>query len=377
MFSRIFLIVLDSFGAGELPDAADYGDAGSNTLASVAKSKYFHAPNLTRLGLFGSSDIAAHGRMAERSLGKETTVGHFEIAGAIVEEPLPYYPDGFPPEVIEEFKRISGRGVLCNKPYSGTKVIADYGEEHMRTGKLIVYTSADSVFQIAAHEDIVPTEELYDICKKARAMLCGKHAVGRVIARPFVGEPGNFTRSAGRHDYSLLPPKTTMLDILKENRLDVIGVGKISDIFSGRGITRSIPTKSNAHGLEVTSGLSVENFRGLAFVNLVDFDSVYGHRNDIDGYARAISEFDAWLGNFMETMGRDDLLIVTADHGCDPATESTDHSREYVPLLVYGEGVKPCPLGVRESFADVATTVLDIFGFSERLDGKSFMGEIL
>ena len=376
MYNRIFLIVLDSFGTGELPDADLYGDVGSNTLASIAKSKYFHAPNLTRLGLFGESNIAAHGKMAERSLGKETTVGHFEIAGAIVDTPLPYYPDGFPAEVIEEFSRITGRGVLCNKPYSGTEVIADYGEEHMRTGELIVYTSADSVFQIAAHEDIVPTDELYDICKKARAMLCGKHAVGRVIARPFVGEKGSFTRSAGRHDYSLLPPKTTMLDILKENRLDVIGVGKISDIFSGRGITRSIPTKSNAHGLEVTSGLSVENFRGLAFVNLVDFDSVYGHRNDVDGYARAVSEFDAWLGDFMETMGRDDLLIVTADHGCDPATPSTDHSREYVPLLVYGKEVKPCSLGVRESFADIAATVLDIFGSHERLDGESFYGKI-
>ena len=376
MYNRIFLIVLDSFGTGELPDADLYGDVGSNTLASIAKSKYFHAPNLTRLGLFGESEIAAHGKMGEKSFGKETIVGHFEIAGAIVDTPLPYYPDGFPAEIIEEFSRITGRGVLCNKPYSGTEVLTDYGEEHMRTGELIVYTSADSVFQIAAHEDIVPTDELYDICKKARAMLCGKHAVGRVIARPFVGEPGNFTRSAGRHDYSLLPPKTTMLDILKENRLDVIGVGKISDIFSGRGITRSIPTKSNAHGLEVTSGLSVENFRGLAFVNLVDFDSVYGHRNDVDGYARAVSEFDAWLGDFMETMGRDDLLIVTADHGCDPATPSTDHSREYVPLLVYGKEVKPCSLGVRECFADIAATVLDIFGSHERLDGESFYGKI-
>ena len=315
--------------------------------------------------------------MAEKSLGKETTVGHFEIAGAIVDTPLPYYPDGFPAEVIEEFSRITGRGVLCNKPYSGTQVIADYGEEHMRTGDLIVYTSADSVFQIAAHEEIVPLSELYDICGKARAMLTGSHAVGRVIARPFVGEPGSFTRTANRHDYSLLPPKVTMLDILKENGFDVIGVGKISDIFSGRGITRSYPTKSNAHGLEVTSALSREDFRGLAFVNLVDFDSAYGHRNDVDGYARAISEFDAWLGGFMEEMRRDDLLIITADHGCDPATESTDHSREYVPLLVYGEGVKPVSLGTRESFADIAASVLDIFGCDEKLDGKSFLGEII
>ena len=376
-YKRIFTIVIDSLGTGALPDAADYGDAGSNTLRSVASSKYFYAPNLTRLGLFGSSDIAAHGKMAERSIGKETTVGHFEIAGAVVDTPLPYYPDGFPPEVIEEFSRITGRGVLCNKPYSGTKVIADYGEEHIRTGDLIVYTSADSVFQIAAHEDVVPLDELYNICKKARAMLKGRHAVGRVIARPFIGEAGNFTRTANRHDYSLLPPKTTMLDILKEKKYDVIGVGKISDIFSGRGITRSIPTKGNTHGLEVTSGLSCEDFCGLAFVNLVDFDSSYGHRNDIDGYARAISEFDLWLGGFMKTMRHGDLLIVTADHGCDPATESTDHSREYVPLLVYGEGVKPVSLGTRESFADIAASVLDIFGCDEKLDGKSFLGEII
>ena len=376
MINRVFLIVLDSFGVGELPDAADYGDSGSNTLASVAKSKYFNAPNLTSLGLFGESSIAAHGKMAERSLGKETTVGHFEIAGAISKDPLPYYPDGFPAEVIEEFSRAVGRGVLCNKPYSGTEVIADYGREHIKTGDLIVYTSADSVFQIAAHEDIVPIDELYDICTKARAMLKGKHAVGRVIARPFVGEPGNFTRTAGRHDYSLLPPGTTMLDILKEKGFEVIGVGKIYDIFSGQGITRKIPTSSNAHGLEVTSELAGKDFRGLAFVNLVDFDSVYGHRNDTDGYARAISEFDVWLGDFMKKMRRDDLLIVTADHGCDPATISTDHSREYVPLLVYGEQIKPAALGVRESFSDVAATILDIFGSSERLDGTSFWGNI-
>ena len=376
MINRIFLIVLDSFGVGELPDAKLYGDEGSNTLRSVASSKYFFAPNLTRLGLFGESNIAAHGKMAEKSLGKETTVGHFEIAGAIVEKPLPYYPDGFPQEVIEEFSRLVGRGVLCNKPYSGTKVIADYGEEHIKTGSLIVYTSADSVFQIAAHEDIVPLDELYDICSKARAMLKGEHAVGRVIARPFTGEPGNFTRTANRHDYSLEPPKTTMLDILRENDFDVIGVGKISDIFSGRGVTRSLPTKSNAHGLELTSALASDTFRGLAFVNLVDFDSLYGHRNDADGYARAISEFDAWLGKFMENMRDDDLLIVTADHGCDPATISTDHSREYVPLLVYGNGVKAAALGIRESFADIAATVLDIFGLNETLDGESFYGKI-
>lgn len=376
MINRIFLIVLDSFGVGEMPDAASYGDAGSNTLRSIAHSKHFNAPNLTSLGLFGSSDIAAHGKMAERSCGKETTVGHWEIAGAISKRPMPYYPNGFPDEVIREFERLTGRRVLCNKPYSGTKVIADYGEEHMKTGSLIVYTSADSVFQIAAHEDIVPPPELYDICKKARAMLTGEHAVGRVIARPFVGEKGNFTRTANRHDYALEPPGTTMLDVLKEKHIDVIGVGKIADIFSGRGISRSIPTESNADGMAKTLALSREDFHGLAFVNLVDFDSVYGHRNDVDGYARAISEFDAWLGEFMKTMRDSDLLIVTADHGCDPATESTDHSREYVPILVYGNGVKPASLGVRESFADIAATVLDIFGFEESLDGKSFKNTI-
>ncbi len=377
MINRVFLIVLDSFGAGELPDAASYGDAGSNTLRSVASSEYFNAPNLTKLGLFGASDAAAHGKMAERSVGKETTVGHWEIAGAICEQAMPYYPNGFPDEVIREFERLTGRRVLCNLPYSGTQVIADYGEEHMRTGDLIVYTSADSVFQIAAHEQIVPPTELYDICKKARAMLKGKHAVGRVIARPFVGEPGNFTRTANRHDYSLEPPKTTMLDILKEKHLDVIGVGKIGDIFSGRGITRSIPTKGNADGMAKTSELAKSDFCGLAFVNLVDFDSAYGHRNDVDGYAKAISEFDSWLGDFIKTMRADDLVIITADHGCDPATESTDHSREYVPLLVYGEGVRPASLGVRESFSDVAATILDIFGLKERLDGDSFKDIIL
>lgn len=387
MISRIFLIVLDSFGAGELPDAAKYGDAGSNTLASVASSKYYHAPNLRRLGLMNIEKVrgrrgvkapaAAYGKMAEKSVGKETTVGHFELSGAIYETPMPYYPNGFPDEVIAGFSRATGRGVLCNKPCSGTKVIADYGEEHMKTGKLIVYTSADSVFQIAAHEDVVPLDELYDICKKARKLLCGKHAVGRVIARPFVGTPGNFTRTPNRHDYTVELEKPTMLDLLSSRGFDVIGVGKIRDIFSGRGLTRAIPTKGNADGMAKTTGLFDEDFRGLAFVNLVDFDSMYGHRNDVDGYARAIGEFDAWLGVALEKLRDDDMLIITADHGCDPATESTDHSREYVPLLVYGKEVSAAPLGVRESFSDVAATVLDIFGFDERLDGVSFKDMII
>ncbi len=387
MISRIFLIVLDSFGAGELPDAADYGDAGSNTLASVASSKYFRAPNLRRLGLMNvervparrgvKSPAAAYGKMAEKSVGKETTVGHFELSGAIYTTPMPYYPNGFPADVIAEFSRAVGRGVLCNKPYSGTKVIADYGEEHMRTGALIVYTSADSVFQIAAHEDVVPLEELYDICKKARKILRGKNAVGRVIARPFVGTPGNFTRTANRHDYTVELEKPTMLDLLSSRGFDVIGVGKIRDIFSGRGLTRTVPTAGNADGMAKTGELLRDDFHGLAFVNLVDFDSSFGHRNDVDGYARAISEFDLWLGGALEKLREDDMLIITADHGCDPATESTDHSREYVPLLVYGKEVRAVPIGVRTSFSDVAATILDIFGQKERLDGESFKDMIL
>lgn len=368
MKKRVFLIVLDSFGVGELPDAAKFGDEGSHTLRSVARQAEFNCPNLESLGLFNiegcqvgghspvEAPIAAYGRMAERSSGKDTTTGHWEIAGLISTQAMPTYPEGFPPEVIEKFERATGRRALCNKPYSGTQVIADYGEEHLKTGALIVYTSGDSVFQIAAHESIVPLEELYRYCKIAREILCGEHAVGRVIARPFGGEHP-FVRIAGRHDYSLEPHGDTMLDRLKAEGRDVISVGKISDIFAGRGITESYPTKSNKEGMEITISLQNKDFDGLCFVNLVDFDSSFGHRNDPAGYARAMSEFDLQLGEFLKGMREDDLLIITADHGCDPITPSTDHSREYVPVLMLGKSVEPRDLGTTDGFLFVADTV--------------------
>lgn len=350
--------MLDSFGIGEMPDAADFSDEGSNTLAAVAAEREFDCPNLRRLGLFnieGCEDQwlgavktpeASFGRMAEVSRGKDTTTGHWEIAGLVSKTPMPTYADGFPDEIIAEFERRSGKKVLCNKPYSGTDVIRDYGEEHLKTDSLIVYTSADSVFQIAAHESKVTLEELYRHCETAREMLTGEHGVGRVIARPFGGEYP-FKRLAGRHDYSLEPHGETMLDRLKSRGYDVISVGKISDIFAGRGVTESNPTKSNAEGMEIAISLQNKDFCGLSFVNLVDFDMLYGHRNDPVGYARALSEFDRSLGEFLGKMRDDDMLIITADHGCDPKTPSTDHSREYVPLLVYEKG------GVAENFGTI------------------------
>ncbi len=368
MKKRVFLIVLDSFGVGELPDAANFGDEGSHTLRSVASREEFNCPNLEKLGLFNiegcqvgghkavADPKAAFGRMAERSCGKDTTTGHWEIAGLISTRAMPTYPDGFPPEVIEEFEKRSGKRVLCNKPYSGTQVIADYGEEHLRTGDLIVYTSGDSVFQIAAHESIVSPEELYHYCHIAREMLQGEHAVGRVIARPFGGEHP-FVRLPGRHDYSLEPHGDTMLDRLKASGADVISVGKISDIFAGRGVTESYPTKSNREGMEIAISLQDKDFEGLCFVNLVDFDSAYGHRNDPAGYARAMSEFDLQLGEFLPKMREDDLLIITADHGCDPITPSTDHSREYVPVLICGNKVSASDLGTKDGFGFVSETV--------------------
>lgn len=368
MKKRVFLIVLDSFGVGELPDAAAFGDEGSHTLRSVATQAEFDCPNLTRLGLFNiegcqvgghrpsEHPLAAFGRMVEKSSGKDTTTGHWELAGLVSTQAMPTYPDGFPAEVIDEFERKTGKKVLCNKPYSGTQVIADFGEEHLKTGALIVYTSGDSVFQIAAHESVVPLEELYHYCKIAREMLCGEHAVGRVIARPFGGEHP-FVRIAGRHDYSLEPHGETMLDRLKTEGFDVISVGKISDIFAGRGITESYPTKSNREGMEKAISLQSKDFSGLCFVNLVDFDSSFGHRNDAAGYARALSEFDVQLGEFLQGMAEDDLLIITADHGCDPSTPSTDHSREYVPILMLGSDVEPRNLGTTDGFDFVATAV--------------------
>lgn len=385
---RVFLIVLDSFGVGELPDAAKYGDCGSDTFGAVSRSEYLDVPNMRSLGLFNIDGISpkgavesprgAFGRAAERSAGKDTTTGHWEIAGVVSEKPMPTFPDGFPQYAIDEFSRLTGRGVLCNKPYSGTQVILDYGRQHMETGDLIVYTSADSVFQIAAHEDIVPLEELYGICRTARGMLKDELAVGRVIARPFKGEYPNFYRTSGRHDFSLEPTGETMLDRLKASGFDVISVGKINDIFASRGVTdhRGI-NKNNADGMEKTLELQKEDFNGLCFVNLVDFDMLFGHRNDVDGYAKALTEFDGYLGRFLENMRIDDVLIITADHGCDPSTPSTDHSREYIPIIVCGDKIKAgVNIGTRPTFADISASVLDCFGLPALQSGESFLREV-
>ena len=384
---RLFLIVLDSCGAGALPDAAEFGDAGTNTILSVSRSKNFKIDNLRCMGygniegldFLGKTDAptAAVARLAERSRGKDTTIGHWEIAGVISNSPLPTYPYGFPAEVLCEFERATGRGVLCNKPYSGTQVIYDYGREHIESGQLIVYTSADSVFQIAAHEDIVPVEQLYEYCRIARKILTGKHGVGRVIARPFVGEFPNYKRSPKRHDFSIEPPQETMLDALMSAGFDTIGVGKISDIFAGRGISESHYTHSNREGMDVTLDITKKDFNGLCFVNLVDFDSAYGHRRDADGYAAALSEFDEWLGKLLPELCDGDVLMITADHGCDPGYDkTTDHTREYVPLFVYGKGIAPVNLGTRETYADIAATVCDMLGAKFETQGQSFWGEV-
>ncbi len=385
---RVYLIVLDSFGIGHAPDAADFGDEGANTLYTITHSKEYDTPNMRKLGLscidgvdyLEKSDniVGSYGRMQEASKGKDTTIGHWEIAGIVSENALPTYPNGFPKEVLDEFSKRTGREVLCNKPYSGTDVIRDYGEEHVRTGKLIVYTSADSVFQIAAHEDIVPVEELYKYCEIAREILVGEHGVGRVIARPFVGEAPNFQRTTNRHDFSLLPPRDTMLDVLQKEGYDTYGVGKIYDIFAGKGIAHTQRLQGNVDGMEKTIQLQDKDFNGLCFVNLVDFDMLYGHRNDIEGYAKAATVFDKQLGTFMERMQPQDILMITADHGCDPGFKGTDHSRECVPFLAYGEQVKKgVNMGTRKTFSDIAATILDIFGIDSRLDGTSFKDEIL
>lgn len=386
MKKRVFLIVLDSVGIGELPDAENWGDKGSNTLKAIRNHESFNCPNLTKMGLFNIEGVgggvqnptASFARMAELSLGKDTTIGHWEIAGVVSPSPLPVYPNGFPEEVVSEFERLTGRKVICNMPYSGTEVIKDYGKEHIETGALIVYTSADSVFQIAAHEDYVPIEELYRYCEIARDMLKGKHGVGRVIARPFNGEYP-FTRTPRRHDYSLLPPADTMLDNLKAAGKEVISVGKIYDIFAGRGLTQSNRIKNNTDGMNVTIAKADEDFEGLCFTNLVDFDMVYGHRNDIAGYANAMSEFDKQLPLLLEKLKDNDILIITADHGCDPATPSTDHSREHTPMLIYGNSIKSgVDLKTRDSFADISATVLEYLGVSQgETKGKSFLNEVI
>lgn len=385
---RVFLIVLDSVGIGEMPDSAQYGDEGSNTLAACTRSDKLDIPNLRQLGIFNIQGVGcgtpvehptgAVARLAEASKGKDTTIGHWEISGVISPKPLPTYPDGFPTELLEEFSRRTGRGWLCNKPYSGTQLLTDYGREHVETGKLIVYTSADSVFQIAAHEDVVPVPELYRCCEIARELLCGEHGVGRVIARPFVGTYPDYTRTPNRHDYSLQPPGDTVLDAIKAAGLDCIGVGKINDIFAGRGITEFVRTKSNADGMEKTFGYARKDFHGLCFVNLVDFDMVYGHRNDVEGYAGALTQFDRQLGQLLPMLREDDLLIITADHGCDPSTPSTDHSREHVPMVAWSKGIKAgADLGTRDTYAHIAATVADYLGVKGNFSGSSFLPDIL
>jgi phosphopentomutase len=367
MMRRIFLIVLDSFGIGAAPDASDFGDAGTNTLRGIAETGLLNIPNLTELGLGNIDGVASiarfeapratHARLQERSKGKDTTTGHWEIAGLISETPMPTFPHGFPSEFMEAFEAEVGRGTLCNLPYSGTDVIRDYGYEHLKTGKLIIYTSADSVFQIAAHEDLVPIEELYRICHTARKMLCGKYGVVRVIARPFVGASGEFKRTENRRDFSLVPPSDTMLNKLSDAGFDVIGVGKIGDIFAMSGITLTYPTHNNQEGMEKTSQLLDQDFNGLCFVNLVDFDMKYGHRQDAVGYAKAINEFAAWLGENMSKLRDDDVLMITADHGCDPTDQSTDHTREYVPFLMYGKNIPAQNLGTIHGFDNISSIV--------------------
>lgn len=388
---RVFIVVLDSVGAGELPDAGDYGDVGSHTLYAASTSKYFNMPNMKKLGLFHIDGVKERfpeisdttpfdgtvARMAEQSKGKDTTTGHWEIAGIISELPFPTYPNGFPEEVIKQFEEKTGRKVLCNLPYSGTDVIRDYGKEHVETGALIVYTSADSVFQIAAHEEVVPLNELYRYCEIAREMLTGKHGVGRVIARPFIGSCPDYKRTSNRHDFSL-EPSLTMLDEMKAAGLDTLAVGKIFDIFAGKGITDTVRTHDNAEGIEKLIERTEREFHGLCFVNLVDFDMIYGHRNDVDGYAKALTYFDEQLPRILAGLQEEDILIITADHGCDPSTPSTDHSREYIPLVVYGKKVKKgLNLGTRTTFADISATILEYFDVPQKTAGTSFLKEIV
>ncbi len=387
---RVTLIVLDSFGIGEARDSAAFGDTGANTLAGCLASGYLHIPHLAAAGLADIDGVslpiedkvefprAAYARLRECSRGKDTTIGHWEIAGVVSERPLPTYPNGFPEDVLHAFSEAVGRGVLCNRPYSGTAVIQDYGEAHLASGDLIVYTSADSVFQIAAHEALVPPETLYEYCRIARRILTGEHAVGRVIARPFIGEAGNFTRTANRRDFSLPAPMPTLLDDVVAAGLSVRAVGKISDIFAARGVTESTVTHGNEEGMQVTLEKLGEDFHGLLFTNLVDFDMLYGHRRDPRGYAEALSAFDAFLPRLLEKLGEEDVLMVTADHGCDPAfTSTTDHTREDVPLLIFGPSVKGGDLGTIDGFDTVAATTASLLGIPYRGSGMSLIDKIL
>ncbi|MBM6751738.1 phosphopentomutase [Mediterraneibacter glycyrrhizinilyticus] len=388
MAKRVFLIVLDSAGVGYEPDADRFGDVGSDTFGTCIRSGRLSVPNMEKMGLYqiegtsfekeGAPETGCCGKLREQSAGKDTTMGHWEIGGVISPKPMPTYPNGFPKELLDEFAEKTGRGVICNEVGSGTEMIRKYGEEQMRTGKWIVYTSADSVFQIAAHEEVIPLEELYEGCRIARKMLTGENAVGRVIARPYVGEAPNFTRTVNRHDFSLEPPKDTILDMLKAAGKDVIGVGKIYDIFAGRGLTKTFPNEGNEKNMDVTISLLDEDFDGLCFVNLVDFDMLYGHRNDIKGYTDALNAFDKRLDEFLPKLREDDLLMITADHGCDPGFPGTDHTREYVPILCCGKKVKSgVNLGTRESYADISATIAELFGIRYTGDGESFLSEIM
>ena len=384
MNKRVFLIVLDSCGAGQMPDCAMFGDRDCHTIKRISTSDKFSCENLRKMGI-GNIDgldflgtvenpTARVARLAERSMGKDTTIGHWEIAGIVSENPLPTYPNGFPQELLDQFTMRTGKRFICNMPYSGTDVIRDFGEQHMKTGDLIVYTSADSVFQIAAHEDVVPVEQLYEYCRIAREILCGEHSVGRVIARPFTGEHP-FKRTANRHDFSLEPYGKTVLDAIIEQGQTVYAIGKIFDIFAGRGVSYKVFTHSNTEGMDLTLDALDHDFTGLCFTNLVDFDMLYGHRQDIDGYANAFAEFDKWLPSFTEGMGDDDILIITADHGCDPGDIHTDHTREYVPCIMYGKNIKPGNLGTRMTYADIAATVADYLEIDYSCPGISMLGD--
>ena len=388
IIKRAYLIVVDSLGIGAMPDCERYGDSKTvNTLKSLYKTGKLNVPNLQSLGLFNiegvdygekaEQPLGSFARLTEASVGKDTTTGHWEIAGHITKEPLPTYPDGFPPEVVEKLEAAFGSKILCNKPYSGTQVIMDYGKEHIETKSPIVYTSADSVLQIAAHEEVIPLDELYSMCQKSRSIMQGKHGVGRIIARPFVGEYPNYIRTTNRHDYSLEVPVDTIMDMLKVVGQSVAAVGKIQDIFAGRGTTAYIPISSTADAMEKVLKRATEKHRGLCFINLVDFDMKYGHRRDADGYAIALNEFDEYLGKLMETIEDEDTILITADHGCDPTATGTDHTREYVPFVIYGKGIKAgVDLGTRESMADIAATIADMLRSPMRTEGKSFWRQI-
>ena len=389
MINRVVLIVLDSVGIGELPDACEYGDAGSNTIGNIAERiPELKLHNLEKFGLGlipgagkikkVNDPVAAYGKMSERSKGKDTTTGHWEMSGIILDKAFPTYPNGFPKDLMYEYEALIGTKTIGSKPASGTAIMNELGDEHVKTGFPIVYTSADSVFQIAAHEEVIPIEKLYELCKVARNLLKGDHTVGRVIARPFIGSAGDYKRTDRRRDFSLEPTGKTMLDVIKDNGLEVAAVGKIEDIFAGRGITRAVHTHNNMDGVDKTLEYMREVGKGIIFTNLVDFDMQYGHRNDVEGYARALKDFDNRLPEIVDNLHDDDALIITADHGCDPTTSSTDHSREYVPLLVYGEQIKKgVDIGIRETFADLSATVLEMLGLKALANGKSFIGEIV